>query len=78
MKPSQSWNSRGPTQEVEAPVHYKSTSPNARASVKSREEASRRFEDTSRAYYLLIHSGCCPQRLEQAAAAMDRWAQRLS
>jgi hypothetical protein len=43
-----------------------------------REEASRRFEDASRAYYLLVHSACSPQRLEQAAAAMDRWAARLA
>ena len=43
-----------------------------------REEAQRRFEDASRAYYLLAHSGCSPLRQERAGAAMDRWAARLA
>jgi hypothetical protein len=59
-------------------VQVKSTLSNARASAKAREEARRRFNEASQAYFLLVDSGCSPQRLKCAAAAMDRWAARLS
>jgi hypothetical protein len=59
-------------------VQEKFTPSDARASTKAREEARRRFNEASQAYFLLIHSGCSPQRLECAAAAMDRWAARLA
>ncbi len=56
------------------PKDAQASTPRAR----DREEAIRRFNEASRAYYLLAHSGCPPRRLEWAGAAMDRWAARLS
>lgn len=59
-------------------MQQKSTLSSAHASTKAREEARRRFNEASQAYFLLAHSGCSPQKLECAAAAMDRWAARLA
>ena len=59
MKPPRSGNSRGPTQEVISPVQNKSTPKDAHASTPAKlgsthhaqEEALRRFNDASRAFY---------------------------
>ena len=59
-------------------MQEKSTLSSAHASAKAREEAWRRFNEASHAYFLLAHSSCSQQKLECAAAVMDRWAARLA
>jgi hypothetical protein len=85
MKPSQSGNSRGPTQEVKSPVQVKSTPQDAYASTLAKpggtrheqEVALRRFNDASRVFYLLVDTGP-PERLARIGELMDDQAQRLS
>ncbi len=45
---------------------------------REQEEALRRFNDASRAFYLLVESKVAPRgRLEKASRSMDEWASRF-
>ncbi len=85
MKPPRSWHSQGPTQEVMSPVQEESTPKDAYASTpaklggprRKQEESLRRFNDASRAFYLLVETGR-PERLARIGELMDDQARRLS
>jgi hypothetical protein len=86
MKPPRSWHSaRAETQEVIAPVQEESTPKDAYASTPAKlgstrheqEEALRRFNDASRAFYLLVDTGR-PELLARIGELMDAQARRLS
>jgi hypothetical protein len=86
MKPPRSWHSpRAETQEVISPVQDKSTPKDAYASTSAKlggprheqEEVLRRFNDASRAFYLLVDTGR-PERLARIGELMDDQARRLS
>jgi hypothetical protein len=76
---------QGQTQEVKSPVQDKFTPQNAYASTpaklggprREQEEALRRFNDASRAFYLLVDTGQ-PERLARIGELMDDQARRLS
>jgi len=86
MKPPRSWHSpRAETQEVISPVQEESTPKDAYSSTPAKsgsthheqEEALRRFNDASRAFYLLVETGR-PERLARIGELMDDQARRLS
>ena len=86
MKPPRSWHSpRAETQEVISPVQNKSTPKDVSASSptklggprREQEEALQRFNDASRAFYLLVDTGR-PERLARIGELMDDQARRLS
>ena len=84
--PPRSWHStRAETQEVMSPVQEESTLKDSHASTPAKlggprheqEVALRRFNDASRAFYLLVETGR-PERLARIGELMDDQARRLS
>jgi hypothetical protein len=56
---------------------YASTPAKLGSTHHEQEEALRRFNDASRAFYLLVDTGR-PERLKRVGELMDAWAGRLS